>query len=58
MGGGGANGCFNAAPLACVGGGGVCGREGGESREEFNCRTNLTIAAVSDSDILQNTLFI
>ena len=31
VGGGRANGCFNAAPLACVGGGGVCGRGGGES---------------------------
>ena len=31
VGGGGANGCFNAAPLACVGGGGVCGRGGSES---------------------------
>ena len=58
MGGEGANECITAAPLACAGGGGVCGGEGASRERNSTCKTNLTIVAVSDSDILQKTLFI
>ena len=41
MGGGGANGYVTAAPLACVGGGGVCGRGGGESERNSTAEQTL-----------------